>query len=68
LCYKYYGPVFYGNEYSNIFLKEPFFKKKGSVAPRGDRFDTNEDFEINNGKQYFKPLQIEVFHIKLNLD
>ena len=68
LCYKYYGPVFYGNEYSNIFLKEPFFKKKGSVAPRGDRFDTNEDFEINNGRQYFKPLQIEVFHIKLNLD
>ena len=66
LCYKNYGPVFYGNEFSNIFLKEPFFKKKGNVAPKGDRFDTKEDFEINLGKQYFKPLQIEVFHIKLN--
>ena len=68
LCYKNYGPVFYGNEFSNIFLKEPFFKKKGNVAPKGDRFDTKEDFEINLGKQYFKPLQIEVFHIKLNFD
>ena len=66
LCYKNYGPVFYGNEFSNIFLKEPFFKKKGNVAGKGDRFDTKEDFEINLGKQYFKPLQIEVFHIKLN--
>ena len=68
LCYKNYGPVFYGNEFSNIFLKEPFFKKKGNVAPKGDRFDTKEDFEINLGKQYFKPLQIEVFHIKLNFN
>ena len=68
LCYKHYGPVFYGNQFSNIFLKEPFFKKKGSVAPKGDRFDTKEDFEINLGKQYFKPIQIEVFHIKLNLN
>ena len=68
LCYKNYGPVFYGNEFSNIFLKEPFFKKKGSVAPKGDRFETKEDFEINLGKQYFKPLQIEVFHIKLNFN
>ena len=68
LCYINYGPVFYGNEFSNIFLKEPFFKKKGSVAPKGDRYKTKEDYEINLGKQYFKPLQIEVFHIKLNLD
>ena len=68
LCYKNYGPVFYGNEFSNIFLKEPFFKKKGSVAPKGDRYETNEDFEINFGKQYFKPIQIEVFHIKLNIN
>ena len=68
LCYKNYGPVFYGNEHSNIFLKEPFFKKKGSVAKKGDRYNTKEDFEINMGKQYFIPLQIEVFHIKLNFD
>ena len=68
LCYINYGPVFYGKNFSNIFLREPFFKKKGSVAPRGDRYKTKEDYEINMGKQYFKPLQIEVFHIKLNFD
>ena len=68
LCYINYGPVFYGKNYSNIFLKEPFFKKKGSVAPKGDRYKTKEDYEINLGKQYFKPIQIEVFHIKLIYD
>ena len=68
LCYINYGPVFYGNNFSNIFLKEPFFKKKGSVAPKGDRYKTKEDYEINLGKQYFKPIQIEVFHIKLIYD
>ena len=68
LCYINYGPVFYGNEFSNIFLKEPFFKKKGSVAPKGDRYKTHEDYEINMGRQYFKPIQIEVFHIKLNFN
>ena len=68
LCYINYGPVFYVKNFSNIFLREPFFKKKGSVAPRGDRYKTKEDYEINMGKQYFKPLQIEVFHIKLNFD
>ena len=68
LCYINYGPVFYGKNCSNIFLKEPFFKKKGSVAPKGDRYKTKEDYEINLGKQYFKPIQIEVFHIKLIYD
>ena len=68
LCYINYGPVFYGKNYSNIFLKEPFFKKKGTVAPKGDRYKTKEDYEINLGKQYFKPIQIEVFHIKLIYD
>ena len=68
LCYINYGPVFYGNNFSNIFLKEPFFKKKGSVAPKGDRYKTKEDYEINLGKQYFTPIQIEIFHIKLIYD
>jgi len=60
--------VFYGKNFSNIFLRKPFFKKKGSVAPKGDRFKTKEDYEIILGKQYFKPLQIEVFHIKIHYD
>ena len=65
LCYKNYGPVFYGNKYSNIFLSDNFFKTEGTVAKKGDRFLTKEDFEINMGEQVFNTKQIEVFQIKL---
>ena len=65
LCFKNYGPVFYGNRFSNIFLSDNFFKTEGCVAEKGDRFLTEEDFEINNGKQVFKTKQIEVFQVKL---
>lgn len=65
LCFKNYGPVFYGNNYSNIFLTDNFFKTEGSVAKKGDRFKTQEDFEINLGEQVFNTKQMEVFQIKL---
>lgn len=65
LCFKNYGPVFYGNKYSNIFLSDNFFKTEGTVAKKGDRFSTKEDFEINMGEQVFNTKQIEVFQIKL---
>ena len=65
LCFKNYGPVFYGNKFSNIFLSDNFFKTEGTVAKKGDRFLTQEDFEINNGEQIFNTKQIEVFQVKL---
>ena len=65
LCFKNYGPVFYGNTFSNIFLSDNFFKTEGTVAKKGDRFLTEEDFEINMGEQVFKTKQIEVFQVKL---
>ena len=65
LCYKDYGPIFYGNKYSNIFLSDNFFKTQGNVAEKGDRFNTEEDFEINGGVQKFDSKQIEVFQIIL---
>ena len=65
LCYKDYGPIFYGNKYSNIFLSNHFFKIQGNVAKKGDRFKTEEDFQINLGEQYFLTRQIEVFQVKL---
>ena len=68
LCFKNYGPVFYGNNYSNIFLTDNFFKTEGTVAKKGDRFNTQEDFEINMGEQVFYTKQIEVFQIKLCYD
>ena len=65
LCFKNYGPIFYGNKYSNIFLSDNFFKTEGTVAQKGDRFLTSEDFEINMGEQVFNTKQVEVFQVKL---
>ena len=65
LCFKNYGPVFYGNSFSNIFLSDNFFKTEGTVAKKGDRFLTEQDFEINMGEQVFHTKQIEVFQVKL---
>ena len=67
-CFKDYGPVFYGYEYSNIFLKGNFFEVEGGVAKKGDRFQTLEDFEINDGEQTFLTKEIEVYLVELSED
>jgi hypothetical protein len=59
------GPIFYGNECSNIYLSDNFFSKKGNVARKGDRFNTNEDYEINFGKPRFLTREIEAYQIYL---
>ena len=67
-CFKDYGPVFYGYEYSNIFLKGNFFETDGGVARKGDRFQTLEDFELNDGEQTFLTKEIEVYLVELGED
>jgi hypothetical protein len=59
------GPIFYGNESCNIYLSDKFFLTKGNVAKKGDRFNTNEDYEINFGKAKFVTKEIEIYHIYL---
>ncbi len=59
------GPIFYGNECCNIYLSDNFFKKRGNVARKGDRFNTNEDYEINYGKPKFLTREIEAYQIYL---
>ena len=59
------GPIFYGNECCNIYLSNNFFSKKGNVARKGDRFNTNEDYEINFGKAKFLTREIEAYQIYL---
>ena len=59
------GPIFYGNECCNIYLSDNFFKKKGNVARKGDRFNTNEDYEINYGKARFLTRELEAYQIYL---
>ena len=59
------GTIFYGNESCNIYLSDKFFLTKGNVAKKGDRFNTNEDYEINFGKAKFVTKEIEIYHIYL---
>ena len=59
------GPIFYGNESCNIYLSDKFLITKGNVAKRGDRYNTNEDYEINYGKAKFHTQDIEIYHIFL---
>ena len=58
-----YGPVFYGYEYCNIYLFGDFFNDEGNVAKKGDRYNTTDDFEINNGEQKFLTKELEVFQV-----
>jgi hypothetical protein len=63
--YKEKGPIFYGNESSNIYLSDKFLITKGNVAKKGDRYNTNEDYEINFGKAKFVAKEIEIYQIYL---
>ena len=58
-----YGPVFYGYEYCNIYLFGDFFNDEGNVAKKGDRYNTTQDFEINNGEQKFLTKELEVYQV-----
>jgi len=64
-CHKNYGPVFYGYEYCNIYLVGNFLINEGNVARKGDRYKTTIDYEINDGKQKFVALEVEVYHVIL---
>ena len=58
-----YGPVFYGYEYCNIYLFGDFFNDEGKEKKKGDRYNTTEDFEINNGEQKFLVKELEVYQV-----
>ena len=64
-CYKNYGPVFYGYEYSNIYLVGNLLNVEGNVAKKGDRYNTTEDYEINGGEKKFMAEEVEVFQVFL---
>ena len=64
-CHKNYGPVFYGYEYCNIYLVGNFLINEGNVARKGDRYKTTIDYEINDGRQKFVALEVEVYHVIL---
>ncbi len=60
---KNYGPVFYGYKHENIYLIDDFFSDRGNVARKGDRYNTTEDFEINNGEENFYVKELEIYKV-----
>ena len=59
-----YTPVFFGHEHENIYLFDDFFCEPGNVVKKGDKYMATEDFEINNGEEYFKLKEIEVYKVE----
>ena len=60
-CYPKFGPVFFGCQ---IRVYDNFFNKNSTTCHKKLNFKTNEDYELNNGEQYFTVKDIEVYSIE----
>ena len=54
------GPTFSGD---SIKIYDNFFKKGGITSKIGTNYQTNEDYQINNGKKIFAVEEIEVLEL-----
>ena len=61
-CYKNYGPIFLGYQ---IIINDEAFTRGGSTCLRGKNYNTNEDYELNDGVKQFQIKEIEVFEVKV---
>ena len=60
-CYPKFGPVFFGCQ---IRVYDNFFNKNSTTCHKKLNFKTTEDYELNNGEQYFIVKDIEVYSIE----
>ena len=60
-CYPKFGPVFFGCQ---IRIYDNFFNKNSTTCHKRLNFRTNEDYELNNGEQFFLVKDIEVYSIE----
>jgi hypothetical protein len=60
-CYPKFGPVFFGCQ---IRIYDSFFNKNSTTCHKKLNFKTNEDYELNNGEQFFTVKDIEVYTIE----
>ena len=60
-CYPKFGPVFFGCQ---IRVYDNFFNKNSTTCHKKLNFKTNEDYELNNGEQFFIVKDIEVYSIE----
>ena len=60
-CYPKFGPVFFGCQ---IRIYDNFFNKNSTTCHKKLNFKTTEDYELNNGEQYFLVKDIEVYSVE----
>ena len=60
-CYPKFGPVFFGCQ---IRVYDNFFNKNSTTCHKKLNFKTNEDYELNNGEQFFTVKDIEVYKVE----
>ena len=60
-CYPKFGPVFFGCQ---IRIYDQFFTKGGTTCHKGLNYNTDEDYELNNGEQKFLIKDIEIYSIE----
>ena len=65
-CYPNCGPVFFGCQ---IRIYDEFFKKGGTTCHKGQNYNTQIDYELNNGEKSFLVKDIEVYSLEtLDID
>jgi hypothetical protein len=60
-CYPKFGPVFFGCQ---IRIYNNFFTTGGTTCLKGLNYNTDKDYELNNGKQNYLIKDIEVYGIE----
>ena len=60
-CYPKFGPVFFGCQ---IRIYDQFFTKGGTTCHKGLNYNTDEDYELNNGEQNYLIKDIEICNIE----
>ena len=60
-CYPKFGPVFFGCQ---IRIYDNFFTKNSTTCHKKLNYKTTEDYELNNGEQYFTIKDIEVYGVE----
>ena len=60
-CYPKFGPVFFGCQ---IRIYDKFFTKGGTTCHKGLNYNTDEDYELNNGEQKYLIKDIEIYSIE----
>ena len=59
-CYPKFGPIFMGCQ---IRINDNAFSKGGTTSEKGMNFNTEEDYELNEGERVFNIKEIEVYEV-----